>query len=61
MEQWSDRELQRRLRNFDAVWSRVGAAGAPRETAERCGVKLMPRKNCCRGRQQRPAPRGKRS
>ena len=51
MERLSDRELQRRLRNFEAVWRRVSAAKSPRETAEKHGVKLMPRKNCCRRRQ----------
>ena len=50
MERLSDRELQRRLRGFEAVWRRVAAAKSPRETAEKHGVKLMPRKGCCRGR-----------
>ena len=43
MEKLSDRELQRRLRRFEEVWRRIGAAKAPGETAECCGVKLMPR------------------
>ena len=48
MEKFSDRELQRRLRHFEAVWRRVSAAKAPKETAENCGVKLMPRQGCRR-------------
>ncbi len=47
MEKISDRELARRLRHFDAVWRRVTASRAPQETANRCGVKLMPRQNRC--------------
>lgn len=43
MEKLTDRELARRLRNFEAVWRRVGATKEPKETAERCGVQLMPR------------------
>ncbi|MBR3473585.1 MAG: hypothetical protein IKH34_00795 [Oscillospiraceae bacterium] len=47
MEKFSEREMQRQLRHFEAVWSRVGALRSPRETAERCGVKLMPRQRRC--------------
>ncbi len=55
MERLSDRELRKRLSGFDAVWARVRAAVPPRETAEKHGVKLMPRKNrCCRARNDRP-------
>ena len=51
MERISDREWSRRLRGFETVWKRVGAAKAPEVTAEQCGVKLMPRRNCrCRPR-----------
>ena len=56
MAQISEWELRRGLQNFEAVWRRVGAGRSPRETAERCGVKLMPRKGC-RGRQA-CGPRG---
>ena len=51
MEKFSERETQRQLRHFEAVWRRVGALRSPRETAERCGVPLMPRqtsRGCCR-------------
>ncbi len=51
MEKFSEREMQRQLRQFEEVWRRVGALRSPRETAERCGVKLMPRQRC---RRQRP-------
>ena len=53
MERFSQREAERRLRDFERVWSRVQGREAPpetapRETAERCGVKLMPRQDCRR-------------
>ena len=47
MEKIGERELRKRLERFEDVWRRVGVAGAPRETAERCGVRLMPRQRCC--------------
>ena len=48
MEKFSQREAERRLRDFERVWSRVRGQEPPRETAERCGVKLMPRQRRCR-------------
>ncbi len=50
MEDFDERELRRRLQGFARIWQRVRAASAPRETARRCGVKLMPRQDCRRGR-----------
>ena len=50
MEKFSQREAERRLRDFERVWSRVRGQEVPGETAERCGVKLMPRRPC--GRRQ---------
>ncbi len=46
MERFDERQLRRRLQDFERVWQRVRAAAAPRETARRCGVKLMPRQGC---------------
>jgi hypothetical protein len=48
VENATDREFARRLRSFETVWRRVSAAKAPRETAEKLGVKLMPRQSCRR-------------
>ena len=43
-----DRDFARGLARFEELWRRVDAARAPRETAEKLGVKLMPRKGCAR-------------
>ena len=48
MERFDEQETRRRLRSFARVWQRLQAARAPRETAERRGVKLMPRQDCRR-------------
>ena len=49
MEKFSEREMRRQLEPFEEVWRRVERRRSPRETAERCGVPLMPRP-------PRPAP-----
>ena len=48
MKTFREQELRRSLGNFERVWRRVTAAKAPRETAERRGLRLMPRAGCCR-------------
>ena len=48
MEKFDRREAERRLQSFERVWSRVRGQEVPGETAERCGVKLMPRQRRCR-------------
>ena len=50
MEKFSDQQMRRQLRHFERVWRRVSALRSPRETAERCGLELMPRQRRCGAR-----------
>lgn len=46
-----DKEISRRLKGFETVWKRVGAAKSAVGAAEAKGLKLMPGKSRGRGRQ----------
>lgn len=41
-----NRKINQQLKGFEAVWRRVSGSKNARHTAEDCGVKLMPKKNC---------------
>lgn len=50
-----DRDIQRRLQGFEAVWKRVGAAkGSAAAAAQAQGLKLMPGKNRTTGSRYKP-------
>lgn len=59
MEKFSEREVARQLRRFDAVWARVDASRSAVGAAQSAGAEFMPRrrKGCCRP--QRPCRNGR--
>ena len=54
-----DKDIQRRLRGFEAVWKRVGAAkGSAAAAAQAQGLKLMPGRGRTAGGQRYKPGRG---
>ena len=51
-----DREIDRRLKGFEAVWKRVGAAKSAAAAAEARGLKLMPGQSGSRRRPYQKFP-----
>ena len=46
----NDMKLQQQLKGFESVWRRVSSSKNAKRTAEETGVKLMPKKDCRKGR-----------
>ena len=45
-----DQEIKQRLSGFEEVWQRVSNSKSISQAAQKCNVKLMPKKNCRKGK-----------
>lgn len=54
-----DKTIAERLKNFNAVWQRLGAAKSAQAHAQAAGLPLMPGKRRQSGSRHNPAPSGR--